>query len=49
VKEISTVTNIKDKNNMKNVLTALKSIQIKLQTYKECPSTGIAIFAGYCL
>ncbi len=47
--EASTASNIKDKNNRKNVLTAIKSANEKLKQYKKCPDNGLAIFSGCCL
>lgn len=45
--EYGTATHIKDKNTRKSVLDSLKSIQHKLKGFKQLPSTGLAIFAGY--
>jgi peptide chain release factor subunit 1 len=45
--ELTTASNIKDKNNRKNVTTALKSIIEKLKMQKVCPDNGLAIFAGH--
>lgn len=45
--ELGTVTNIKDKNNRKNVTDAIKSTLEKLKLYKKCPENGLAVFCGW--
>jgi peptide subunit release factor 1 (eRF1) len=47
--ELNTASNIKDKNNRKNVTTSLKSSIEKLKMQKTIPDNGLAIFAGSCI
>lgn len=47
--ESSTASNIKDKTNRKNVLSALKSASEKLKLHIKCPDNGLAIFSGSCI
>jgi peptide subunit release factor 1 (eRF1) len=46
--EHRTASNIKDKNNRKQVLDALRSIDVYMKNYKNSP-TGTAIFVGQCI
>lgn len=48
-RELSTATNIKDKNNRKEVLETLNRILERLRTYRQTPRNGLAIYAGYCI
>ncbi len=45
-KEISESSNIKDKNNRKNVLSSIRSLIERLRLYKEFPENGLVMFAG---
>lgn len=44
--EQSQASNIKSKNTMKNVTSAIDSIMARLKTYKTPPEKGIVIFCG---
>jgi peptide subunit release factor 1 (eRF1) len=47
--EIVVASNIKDKTNRHNVITAYKGILDMLTNVKITPSTGIAMYAGWCI
>ncbi|MCL4399255.1 peptide chain release factor 1, partial [Candidatus Parvarchaeota archaeon] len=46
LEEKSTATNIKDRNNRKNVVDALEKIINSLKLLKQTPQNGLVVFAG---
>ncbi len=44
--EISESSNIKDKNNRKNVLSSIRSLIERLRLYKDVPKNGLVMFSG---
>jgi peptide chain release factor subunit 1 len=47
IKELATAKNIKDKNNRKSVIDALKSSLEFFRGLKSIPSNGLATFTGW--
>jgi peptide subunit release factor 1 (eRF1) len=46
INELSTASNIKNKNIRSAVISGLKSIQYQMKSMKTIPANGIAIYAG---
>ncbi len=44
--EIGESSNIKDKNNRKNVLSSIRSLIERLKLYKDVPPNGLVLFSG---
>ncbi len=49
-REISTASNIKDKNNRKEVIESLHAVDATVKNYKnKIPVNGLAVYCGHCI